>query len=74
MRTFVTRRAPGDFGWTDSHLHALVQGRLRSEVFYPGYEKRRGAGKVTDEMDVMQGELLREKCDTLDFQYDVGDF
>lgn len=62
------------FGWTDSHLHAFVKGRRRFEVFYPGYEKRRGPDEVTDERVVLLGELLREKGDALDYQYDMGDF
>jgi len=62
------------FGWTDSHLHVFVQGRRRFEVFYPGYEMRRGPDKVTEERDVVLSELLREKGDALDYQYDMGDF
>jgi len=62
------------FGWTDSHLHVFVQGRRRFEVFYPGYEMRRGPDNVTDKRVVLLGELLREKGDALDYQYDMGDF
>jgi len=62
------------FGWTDSHLHAFVQGRRRFEVFYPGYEQRRGPDQATEERDVVLGELLRAKGDALEYQYDMGDF
>jgi hypothetical protein len=62
------------FGWTDSRLHVFVQERRRFEVFYPGYEMRRGPDKVTDERDVVLSELLREKGDALDYQYDMGGF
>jgi len=61
-------------GWTDSHLHVFVQGRLRFEVFYPGYEMRRGPDKVTDERVVLLGELLRAKGDALTYHNDMGDF
>lgn len=62
------------FGWTDSHLHTFVQGRRRFEVFYPGYEQRRGPDQATEERDVVLGQLLGAKGDTLEYQYDMGDF
>jgi hypothetical protein len=62
------------YGWTDSHMHAFVQGRRRFEVFHPGYEQPRGPGRATDERDVVLGELLRAKGDALAYQYDMGDF
>jgi hypothetical protein len=52
-------------GWTDSHLHHFMYG---GKVYGPDSVER-----ALPERDVLVGNLLRKKGDTLGYEYDFGD-
>jgi hypothetical protein len=64
----------GAFGWDNCHLHAFQQGRRSYQPFHPDFDLGRDRVGLADEADVSVGDLLKAEGDTLDYQYDMGDF
>lgn len=62
------------FGWANCHLHAFRQGKCYYQPFSPDFDLGRDRDTVTDEASVSVGDLLKAEGDTLDYQYDMGDF
>ena len=62
------------FGWNNSHLHVFRHGESSYEPTYPDSSISCSLGKQLDESAFAIGDLLKARRDTLDYQYDMGDF